>query len=681
MIKENKKEKYLVTSALPYANGPLHIGHVAGAYLPADIFVRFQKLVGNDVIYVCGTDEFGAPISIKAESEGVKPNEIVERYHNSIKKSFEGLEIEFDNFSGTARKSHIKNAQEFFLNLHKKGFVTQKTTKQWFDNEKQRFLADRYVEGICPFCGAEGARGDQCDSCGKLIDAVTLKDPISKISGSKPVIKETTHWYLNLPKFEEELKQWLNTKTYWKDNVHNFISNFLHDGLHERAITRDIDWGVPVPLENADGKVLYVWFDAPIGYISSTMEWAEKIGEPEKWKEYWFDKENTKLIHFIGKDNIIFHTIFFPSFLMEQDKPYVLPHDVPANEFLNLEGRKMSTSKNWTVWVNDFLQFFDGEYLRYYLAANAPETKDSDFYWKEFQQAINNDLANIMGNLANRVFAFSKKYFDGEIKRPSQLSSISQKVLKDAEKLIAEIKKSYQSYQVRKATKSCVEISRLGNKYFDETQPWKAIKTDKEKANESLFVCAELLRFSSILFSPIIPGSCKKLRKLLSLSAEINWENLQEEINNYSIGEIAPLFRKIEDTEIEKQLEILKAASKAAEKPEFLEHKPLISYDDFMKMEFRIVKVLEAEKIAKSKKLFKLKVDVGNSEERSVVAGISQFYEPADVIGKKVLMLINLQPRKVLGVESQAMILAAHDNEELTILVPEKDAKEGSEVS
>lgn len=675
-----KKEKYLVTSALPYANGPLHIGHVAGAYLPADIFVRFQRLSGSDVLFVCGTDEFGAPISIKAESEGVSPREIIDRYHASIARSFDGLEIIFDNFSGTAREPHQKIAQEFFLNLYRRGFVTQKTTQQWFDQEKQRFLADRYVEGECPHCGAAGARGDQCDACGKLIDAITLKNPVSKISGSKPVIRETSHWYLNLPKFEKELKEWLATKTYWKDNVLNFINNFLQDGLLERAITRDTDWGVPVPLENAEGKVLYVWFDAPIGYVSSAVEWAEKIGQPEKWKDYWLDPENTKLIHFIGKDNIIFHTIFFPAFLMEQDKKYVLPHNVPANEFLNLEGRKMSTSKNWTVWVNDFLQYFDGEYLRYYLAANAPESKDSDFYWKEFQLTVNSDLANILGNLANRVFAFSKKYFEGSIRRPQQLSELSQKILTEARTLTEDIKNSYQNYQVRKVTKLCIEIARSGNRYFDETQPWKTIKTDSEKAAETLFVCTELLRIISIVFYPVIPARIRKLREYLGLKIDLNWHDLDKNIDMYRIGEIEPLFRKIEDEEIERQLEKLKKASQAAEETKPYDHKSQISYEDFAKLEFRIVKILEAENIPKSKKLLKLKVDVGNGEERSVVAGIAQSYSARELIGKKVPMLINLQPRKVMGVESQAMILAAHTESELTVLISEKDVPAGSEI-
>jgi len=675
-------EKYLVTSALPYANGPLHIGHVAGAYLPADIFVRFQKLQQNDVIYVCGSDEFGAPISIKAEVEGVTPREIADRYHNSIKESFDGLEIEFDNFSGTAREPHKKLAQDFFTNLHERGFVIKKTTQQWFDEEKQRFLADRYVEGKCPYCSSEGARGDQCDSCGKLIDAVTLIDPVSKISGSKPVIKETTHWYLDLPKFEEELKEWLKTKTYWKDNVLNFINNFLHDGLLERAITRDTDWGVPVPLEDADGKVLYVWFDAPIGYVSSTIEWAEKIGQPDKWKDYWLDQENTKLIHFIGKDNIIFHTIFFPSFLMEQENKYVLPHDVPANEFLNQEGQKMSTSKNWTVWVNDFLKYFDGEYLRYYLASNAPETKDSDFYWKEFQVAVNTDLANVLGNLANRVFAFSKKYFDGIISKPEEFSELSKRVFEETNKNISEIKNCYETYQVRKVTKLCIDIARSGNKYFDETQPWKAVKTDKEKASETLYVCAELLRKIAVVFYPVIPTKMKNLRKMLGINTELFWSDIDENISEYRIGEIEPLFRKIEDKEIEVQLDLLKqSACKNEENTQPIEHKPLISYDEFSKLEFRIVKVLKADNIPKSKKLIKLKVDVGNGEIRSVVAGIAQHYEAAELIGKKVPMLINLEPRKVMGIESQAMILAAEDSGKLSVLYSDKDVLQGSEIS
>jgi methionyl-tRNA synthetase len=674
-----KKERYLVTSALPYANGPLHIGHVAGAYLPADVFVRFQKLLENDVIYMCGTDEHGAPISIKAESEGVTPKEIAERYHKSIKDSFDGLLIEFDNFSGTAREAHRKLSQDFFINLYEKGYIVSKTTKQWYDKSQKRFLADRYVEGICPYCGAEGARGDQCDACGKLIDAVELKNPISKISGTTPVLKETSHWYLELNKFEDELKTWLETKSYWKENVHNFISNFLESGLIERAITRDIDWGVPVPLENADGKVLYVWFDAPIGYISATMEWAEQIGEPEKWKDYW-QNSNTKLIHFIGKDNIIFHTIFFPSFLMKQPGGYILPHDVPANEFLNLEGKKMSTSKNWTVWVNDFLEHFDGEYLRYYLAANAPENKDADFYWKDFQQQINNDLANVLGNLANRVFAFTKKSFEGQISQPEKLSDLSVKTLDNAKILVNEIKENYQEYKVRRAVKNCIEIARIANRYFDETKPWAEVKSENfEKANETLYVCAEILRLVSIVFNPIIPNKMAELRKMMGLEKNIVWNDVEKIISDVKIGEIAPLFKKVEDEEIQLQLDKLEAGKKALEVKE-LEHKDEIEFEDFMKIELRVGYLEKVEKIKKAKKLYKVLADFGG-EKRELVAGLAKAYKPEELQGKKVAMVLNLKPRKVMGVLSTAMILAAADeNDNLSVLTLDKDLPAGCEI-
>ncbi len=650
-------EKILVTSALPYANGPLHIGHVAGAYLPADIFVRFQKLLENDVIYICGTDEHGAPISIKAESEGVSPRDVVDKYHQSIKESFRGLEIEFDNFSGTARPEHHKISQSFFLNLLKKGFITKKTTKQWFDQKLGRFLSDRYIEGICPYCGSEGARGDQCDNCGKLIDALKLKNPISKISGDTPIIKETTHWYLDLPKFEKELREWLETKKYWKDNVRNFIFGWLNEGLIDRAITRDIDWGIPVPVENAEGKVLYVWFDAPIGYISSTMEWAKNIGDPDRWKDYWLDK-NTKLIHFLGKDNIPFHTIIWPSMLMEQDDPYVLPHDVPANEYLNLEGQKMSTSRNWTVWVNDYLKYFDGELLRYVLAVNAPETKDSDFNWKDFQTRINSELNNILGNLANRTFVFSEKYFSGSIKKPDHLSEISQDNLNKANELVDQIHESYIKYQVRRVVKLIMDIARLGNKYFDETQPWVTIKNDPELAEETLYVCSELLRIISIAFSPIMPRSMKVLRQMMKLPDKLAWKNLGVQMEKISLNNVKPLFRKIEDKEIEEQIRILK--QKQIEEEKGVEHKPEIEFDEFLKLELRIVEIVAAEKILKSNKLLKLKIRL-NGESRTVVAGIAASYEPKEIIGKKVVMVMNLKPRRVMGVESQAMILAAHN--------------------
>ena len=673
-------EKFLVTSALTYANGKLHIGHIAGSYLNADIFVRYQKLVGNDVLYVGGTDDYGTPISLKAEEEKVSPQDIVDKFNNSMRSDLEGLNIQLDNFSGTSHPNHIKDSQDFFTNLLDAGYVTKKEITQFYDEKQKRFLSDRYVEGICPFCKAEGARGDQCDSCGKLIDAMDLIKPKSKLSGEVPIIKDTTHWYLDLPKFEDELRKWLDTKTYWKDNVKNFVLSWLNEGLQERAITRDLNWGIPIPLENTEGKVLYVWFDAPIGYLSSTKEWAEKMGEPDRWKDYWLDK-NTKMIHFLGKDNIPFHTIIWPAMLSKQKEEFVLPHDVPANEYLNLEGQKMSTSRNWTVWVEDYLKYFDGEYLRYVLAANAPETKDSDFSWEDFKMRINTELNNVLGNLANRTCVFSQKYFDGIIKRPKEFTELSKKTLSEVYKLVDEINKSYSSYQVRKATKQFMDIARIGNKYFDVTQPWKEVKTDKDKASETLYVCLEILRILTIVASPVIPKSMKALHEMIGVKIPISWDNIAKESSEYSVTNVDRLYRKIEEKEVEEQLEILKQTQKENEKEEIvIEHKPQIEYDDFMKLEIRIVKILEAEKVIKSNKLLQLKVNIGG-EERSVIAGVGKDYKPEELIGKKVPMLINLKPRKVMGIESQAMILAAEDDGKLSLLHPDKDVMEGSEIS
>jgi len=673
-------EKFLVTSALTYANGKLHIGHIAGSYLNADIFVRFQRSKGNDVLYVGGSDDYGTPISLKAEEENVSPKEIVDRYNEGMKADLKGLNIQLDNFSGTSHPNHIKDSQDFFTNLYDAGFVTKKKLQQFYDNKQKRFLSDRYVEGICPNCKADGARGDQCDNCGKLLDAMELIKPISKLSGDTPVIKETVHWYLDLPKFEEELRNWLDSKTYWKDNVKNFVLGWLNEGLKERGITRDLDWGVPIPLENTEGKVLYVWFDAPIGYLSSAKEWAEKMGKPDKWKDYWLD-ENTKMIHFLGKDNIPFHTIIWPAMLSKQKENFVLPYDVPANEYLNLEGQKMSTSRNWTVWVEDYLKYFDGEYLRYVLAANAPETKDSDFSWEDFKSRINSELNNVLGNLANRTCVFTSKYFENEINRPASLSDKSMIALDAVHKLVNEIDSSYSNYQVRKSTKIFMDIARIGNKYFDENQPWKEVKENKSKAAETLYVCLEILRLISIVASPVIPNSMFQLHKMLGLKNQLSWNKIDESPSVFHINDVTRLFRKIEEKEVIEQLEILKNRQDEVQKEEILiEHKQQIDYEDFMKLEIRIVEILEAEKIIKSNKLLKLKVNIGD-EQRSVVAGIAKYYEPANLIGKKVPMLINLKPRNVMGVESQAMILAAEDNGELTILHPDKDISPGSEIS
>lgn len=667
-------EKILVTSALPYANGRLHIGHVAGAYLPADIYVRYQKLLQNDVIFICGTDEHGAPISIKAEAEGISPRQLVNYYHESMKKSFAGLNIDFDNFSGTAREKHHKLSQRFFLDLFEGGYVNQKKTKQFYDKKHNRFLADRYVEGICPFCKSTGARGDQCDACGKLIDVLELIEPKSKVSGETPIVKETTHWYLNLPKFKDKLEKWLETKSYWKDNVLNFIMSWLREGLRERAISRDIDWGVPVPLDNADGKVLYVWFDAPIGYISSTVEWAEKIGEPEKWKDYWFD-ENTKLIHFIGKDNIPFHTIIWPAVLMGQKDNYVLPYDVPANEYLNIKGQKTSTSRDHAVWVEEYLKNFDGEYLRYVLAANAPETKDSDFSWEDFQNKVNIDLANILGNLTNRVCTFSKKYFSSKITRPATLCTKSKEVLAQAEALANQIGESYADYRVRRAAQLNIDIARLGNRYFDETKPWAEVKDDKAKAEETLFVCLEILRMISITFAPILPIKMKKLRKILNLNEKTIWQNIKETESTYNIGKLSILFKKIDDKDITEQ------NKQSEKKPLADDVKPNISFEDFKKLDLRVVTIISAEKIKKSNKLIRITVKLDETKTRTVVAGIAETYKPEDLIGKKVVMLVNLEPKKMLGIKSEGMILAAETDGTLSLLSSDKVVPNGSEVS
>ena len=675
-------EKYLVTSALPYANGPLHIGHIAGAYLPADIFVRYLRLHHKDVIYICGTDEHGAPISIQAESEGVKPQDIVDRFHKSIKESFIGLDIDFDNFSGTARPTHYKLAQQFFLNLLEQGYINVHSNQQFYCENCNRFLADRYVEGVCPFCRQSGARGDQCDACGKLMDTITLVEPKCKICHNQPVIKETSHWFLNLPAFQDKLRSWLESKTYWKENILRFILGLLDEGLKERAITRDIDWGVPVPLEEADGKVLYVWFDAPIGYISSTIEWAEKTGNPEKWKDYWLDQE-TKLIHFIGKDNNVFHAIFWPAVLMGQKENYVLPHDIPANEFLNLEGQKISTSKNWAIWVNDFLKEFHGDLLRYYLAINAPESKDSDFNWQEFQDKNNSELSNTLGNLANRVFVFSQKYFSGKVGKPQYLSEYSQKTLQEAQGIIPEINDCYKNYRIRRATKLIMDLARLGNKYFDERRPWEEVKTSPDGAEETLYVCLTLLRYISIVLYPVIPRKILALRQIMNLSKRPEWQELAEEYSLYEIGETSPLFPRIEDEIIAAQLEKLYAKAKTQEGNKDIPamvHKEIIEYEDFQKLEIRVAEVLAAEVIPKSDKLLKLRVKVA-SEERTVVAGISQYYKPEELIGKKIVLLMNLKPRKIFGMESQGMILAASSEKGLSVIVPEKDVPSGSEIS
>lgn len=667
--------KYLVTSALPYANGKLHVGHVAGAYLPADIFVRWLRLHQQDVIYICGTDEHGTPISISADKEGVSPAEIVKRYHDSIKGAFDALGIEFDNFSGTAREKHHKLSQQFFSALYGKGHIKPRVTRQFYCEHDRRFLPDRYVEGSCPRCQAPGARGDQCDACGQIYETTTLVNPICKICGNTPIIRETTHWYLQLDDFRQQLTGWIAGKGYWKENVRNFMLNLLEQGLVERPITRDLSWGVPVPLPETEGKVLYVWFDAPIGYISSTVEWAERIGQPERWKDYWLDPE-TKLVHFIGKDNIIFHALIWPAMLMGQKQGYCLPHDIPANEFMNLEGQKISTSHNWAIWVDEFTEKFPAEYLRYYLACNAPERGDSDFSFKDFQQKINGELNNVLGNLANRVFAFAEKNFAGKIE-PVALSGQGKEALAEANELYRQMDDGYGDYQVKKNSKLGMDLARLGNRWFDDRKPWAQIKADRAHVQETLYVCATLLRLVSVALYPIIPKSMNRLRAMLGLEAASAWE--EPDLGHaYALNETHPLFAKIEDAAVEAELEALRnSAGQGKEEISYEQIKEQVSYDDFARLDLRVATILQAERVPKTDKLLHLKVDIG-SEQRELVAGIAEHYQPEEVVGKQVLMLVNLEPRKIRGIESRGMILAVHSEGKLQLVIPQNPCSPGS---
>lgn len=668
--------RYLVTSALPYANGKLHVGHVAGAYLPADVFVRYLRLKQEDVIYICGTDEHGTPISISADKEGVTPAAVVKRYHDSIKSAFDGIGIEFDNFSGTAREQHHEISQEFFLSLYNKDHVKPKVTKQFYCEHDKRFLPDRYVEGTCPRCNAGGARGDQCDACGQIYDTTTLVDPACKICGNRPVIRETKHWFLQLDDFRDQLRNWLQSKGYWKENVLNFMLGLLDQGLIERSITRDLSWGVPVPLDEAEGKVLYVWFDAPIGYISSTIEWAKRIGDPERWKDYWLDPE-TQLIHFIGKDNIIFHALIWPAVLMGQNKSYCLPHDIPANEFMNLEGQKISTSRNWAIWVDEFVHDFPGEYLRYYLAANAPEKGDSDFSFKDFQQKINGELNNVLGNLANRVFAFATKNFEGIIE-PVQISDSGTAILNEAMELMAQIDAGYRDYQVKRNTRLIMDIARIGNRYFDERKPWSQIKTDRADVSETLWVCVQLLQLISIALTPILPDSMKRLRAMMGLPASTIWTDKEMKLTNrITLVDSKALFSKIDDEAIDAQIAKLQQNAKIEIAADYAPIKAQISYEDFDKMDIRVAQVLEARNVPKTDKLLHLKVDIG-SEQRELVAGIAEHYKPEDLLGKQVIMLVNLEPRKIRGIVSHGMILAVHSEGKLHITAPTSECSPGS---
>ncbi len=678
-------ERYTITAALPYTNGPVHIGHLAGVYIPADIYARYLRLNNKDVAFVCGSDEHGVPITLKAKKEGITPQEVVDKYHAIIKRSFEDFGITFDNYSRTSAKIHHDTASDFFKNLYDKGKFIEEVSAQLYDDEAKQFLADRFVIGTCPKCGNEESYGDQCENCGTSHNATDLINPRSAITGNIPTLKETKHWYLPLNEYENWLKEWIveGHKDDWKTNVLGQVKSWTNDGLKPRAVTRDLDWGIPVPLEGAEGKVLYVWFDAPIGYISSTKEWAERVGKD--WEPYWKDR-NTKLIHFIGKDNIVFHCIIFPS-MLKADGNYILPENVPANEFLNLEGDKISTSKNWAVWLHEYLEEFKDkqDVLRYVLTANAPETKDNDFMWKDFQARNNNELVAIFGNFINRVVVLTNKYYDGLVPMAGELSEVDQNTLNKLKEYPQIISGSIERYRFREALAELMNLARLGNKYLADEEPWKQIKTDPERVKTIINIALQIAAGLSILSEPFLPFTSSKLKSILKnveLVSESGWNDLAALHAGHQIGKPELLFAKIEDAEIQLQIDKLEA-TKEGNKEEAVEpQKETIGFDDFTKLDIRIGTILEAVKVPKTKKLLQLKVDVG-IDTRTIVSGIAESFKPEDIIGQKVSVLVNLAPRTLRGVESQGMILMANTPDgKLTFVEPENDTvSNGGQIS
>ena len=674
----SKFKRNLITTALPYANGPVHIGHLAGVYVPADIYVRYLRKKGEDVAFIGGSDEHGVPITIKAQKEGVTPQDIVDRYHKIIKDSFEELGISFDIYSRTSSKTHHELSSAFFKKLYDEGKFIEKTSMQFYDEKAGQFLADRYIVGKCPHCGNERAYGDQCEACGTSLNATDLIDPVSAITGNKPELKETKHWYLPLDQYEGWLKEWiLEEHKEWKPNVYGQCKSWLDNGLQPRAVTRDLDWGVPVPIEGAEGKVLYVWFDAPIGYISATKDLT-----PE-WEKYWKDPE-TRMIHFIGKDNIVFHCIIFPA-MLKADGSYILPDNVPANEFLNLEGDKISTSRNWAVWLHEYLVEFPGkqDVLRYVLTANAPETKDNDFTWKDFQTRNNSELVAIYGNFINRTLVLTQKYFANRVPERGELTDYDKEVLAEIPQIVERVEKSLETFHFRDALKEAMNLARLGNKYLADTEPWKVIKTDEGRVKTILNICLQISANLSTLMEPFMPFSSRKLREFMNIDV-IDWGKMGDGVipAGHELGEAGLLFEKIEDATIQAQIDKLLATKKANEMASVkaAPAKENIQYEDFMKMDIRVGTIIAAEKVAKTKKLMKLTVDTG-IDERTIVSGMAEHYTPEEVIGRQVSVLVNLEPKPLKGIVSQGMILMAENADgTLSFVSPDKEVKPGSEV-
>ena len=669
----SQKKRHLVTAALIYANGPIHIGHLAGCYIPSDLYVRFLRSKGEDVKFISGTDEHGVPITIKARDEKKSPQEVVDYYYNLIDNSFKEFGISFDIFSRTSKDIHHKTSSEFFLNLYEKGVFKEITSSQYYDVKEKQFLSDRYITGECPCGENKNAYGDQCEVCGKTLSPMDLKNPKSSLSGNEPILKETKNWYLPMDKLQGNIEKYIESKKDWKSNVIGQCKSWLNDGLKPRAMTRDLDWGVSVPLKDADGKVLYVWFDAPIGYITATKELDSK-----NWEKYWKDKD-TSLVHFIGKDNIVFHTIIFPMMLMEHGD-YILPENVPANEFMNLEGEKISTSRNWAVWLHEYLNDFPNmqDELRYCLITNLPENKDSDFSWKDFQQKNNNELVAILGNYINRVFVLCDKFFDKKVPKPLD-DNVDNEIFSELDELKGKVELSIQNFKFREAMSYVIDVARLGNKYLTDTEPWKIFEENPERVKGIIHNSVQIVANISILCEPFIPFTSKKIRKLLNIS-DIHWSNASSSIVNagHEISGKAHIFSKIEDKAIEDQIKKLKLND---ENDKIMPQKNIIEFDDFTKVDLRVGTVIEAENIPKSDKLLKLKVDTG-LDQRTILSGISKYYSPDEIINQKVMVLINLKPRKMMGFESEGMLLLADDGDgNLSLMQPDSDISDGAVVA
>ncbi|WP_026709700.1 methionine--tRNA ligase [Flavobacterium filum] len=674
---ENPK-RYTITAALPYTNGPIHIGHLAGVYVPSDIYARYLRLQGKDVAFICGSDEHGVAISMKAKKEGITPQQVIDKYDGIIRKSFEDFGISFDNYSRTSAKIHHETASAFFRKLYENGDFIEEVTEQLFDEQAQQFLADRFVMGTCPKCGNEEAYGDQCEKCGSTLNATDLINPKSTITGTTPVKKETKHWFLPLNRYEAFLREWIleGHKNDWKPNVYGQVKSWVDGGLEPRAVTRDLDWGIDVPVEDAEGKKLYVWFDAPIGYISSTKEWAAREGKD--WEPYWKDAD-TKLVHFIGKDNIVFHCIIFPA-MLKAEGSFILPDNVPANEFLNLEGNKLSTSKNWAVWLHEYLIDFPEkqDVLRYALTANAPETKDNDFTWKDFQARNNNELAAIYGNFINRVVVLTNKYYDGIVPQPNEFSEVDEQTLAELKAYPAVIASSIERYRFREALGELMNVARLGNKYLADEEPWKMVKTDPERVKTQMYVALQIAMALGILSEPFLPFTAKKMVTIFKNNL-ISWEKVSQTSElvkpGHQIGQAEILFAQIDDAEIQKQIDKLEA-TKTANKMENKTVEPqkeTATFEDFSKLDLRVGTILEAEKMPKANKLLVLKVDTG-MDVRTIVSGIAEYFSPEEVVGKRVTVLVNLAPRALRGVESQGMILMTNNTEgKLVFVNPDAD--------